>query len=75
MTVTQLNANHQSIMHEGKAYLNSYKTIVCEITNLENWNEPVIKITEGQPESRSTAKYLNEFLSMHTSINDYKKLK
>lgn len=72
MKVTQLNANHQSIEHDGKAYLNSYKTIVCEISNIENWNEPVIKITEGQPQSKTTAKYLNKFLSMHTSINDYK---
>lgn len=46
--------------------------IVCTIENFENGNKPIIKITQGQPQSKTTAKYLNKFLSLHTSINNYK---
>jgi len=68
-------ANNQfSIETENKIVFQSYNTIVCEITNFENGNEPVIKITEGQPQSKTTAKYLNQFLALHTSHNNYKNL-
>lgn len=52
----------------------SYDTIVCTIENWENGNHPVIKITAGQPQSRTTAKYLNEFLKLHTHISNYKNI-
>jgi hypothetical protein len=69
-----LAKNQLSIELDNKIVFQSYDTIVCEITNYENGNEPVIKITEGQPQSKTTAKYLNQFLSMHTSTNNYKTL-
>jgi hypothetical protein len=72
--VKTLAKNQLSIEMDGKILFQSYDTIVCEITNFENGNEPVIKITEGQPQSKTTAKYLNAFLRLHTSIDNYKKL-
>lgn len=73
--IKTLAKNQLSIETNGKIIFQSYETIVCEITNFENGNEPIIKITEGQPQSKTTAKYLNEFLGMHTSISDYKSIK
>ena len=68
-------ANNQFSMETDKKLIfQSYDTIVCEITNFENGNEPVIKITEGQPQSKTTAKYLNQFLKMHTSYDNYKQV-
>lgn len=72
--IKTLAKNQLSIETNGKIIFQSYDTIVCEITNFENGNEPVIKITEGQPQSKTTAKYLNEFLGMHTSITNYKNI-
>jgi hypothetical protein len=72
--IKQLAPNQFSIETENKKVFQSYDTIVCEITNFENGNEPVIKITEGQPQSKTTAKYLNQFLVMHTYHKNYKEL-
>ena len=72
--ITTLGANQYSIETENKIVFQSYDTIVCEITNFENGNKPVIEITKNQPQSRTTAKYLNKFLSLHTSFNNYKNL-
>ena len=72
--IKTLAKNQLSIELDNKIVFQSYDTIVCEITNYENGNEPIIKITEGQPQSKTTAKYLNQFLSMHTSTNNYKTL-
>tara|TARA_R110000796_G_scaffold181808_1_gene298383 strand:+ start:328 stop:555 length:228 start_codon:yes stop_codon:yes gene_type:complete len=69
-----LGANQLSIETESKIVFQSYDTIVCEITNFENGNKPVIKITENQPQSKTTAKYLNKFLQLHTSFNNYKNI-
>jgi hypothetical protein len=66
-------ANNQMWYKSGKKIIfQSYETVVCEITNFENGNEPIIKITEGQPQSKTTAKYLNQFLQLHTSFKSYK---
>lgn len=73
-TIIKLANDQLSIETEGKIIFQSYDTIVCEITNFENGNEPLIKITEGQPQSKTTAKYLNEFLKMHTCHTNYKNL-
>lgn len=72
--IIALAKNQYSIETDGKITFQSCNTIVCEITNFENGNEPVIKITEGQPQSKTTAKYLNAFLKLHTSIDNYKLL-
>ena len=73
--ITTLEKNQYSIKTENKILFQSYNTIVCEITNFENSNEPVIKITKGQPQSQTTAKYLNRFLKLHLGIDNYKNLK
>tara|TARA_R110002153_G_C13016277_1_gene466914 strand:- start:273 stop:500 length:228 start_codon:yes stop_codon:yes gene_type:complete len=69
-----LGANQLSIETENKIVFQSYNTIVCEITNFENGNKPVIKITENQPQSKTTAKFLNKFLQLHTPFNNYKNI-
>lgn len=58
----------------GKIIFQSYNTIVAMIENFEDGNEPIIKITDGQPQSRTTGKYLNKFLDITVGINDYKKV-
>ena len=73
-TIKQLAPNQFSFISENKIYFQSYETIVCEISNYKFGNEPIIKITEGQPQSKTTAKYLNQFLKLHTSVNNYKQL-
>lgn len=72
--VKTLANNQFSIETDNKIIFQSYDTIVCEITNFENGNEPVIKITEGQPQSKTTAKYLNQFLKLHTHYDNYKQV-
>lgn len=68
MKLIHLNKNQTSVEVDGKVFFQSYDTIVCTI---ENGN---VTITEGQPQSKTTAKYLNEFLRMHTSFNNYKEI-
>lgn len=73
--VNQLAPNQFYFFSDGKIYFQSYQTIVCEISNYQDGNEPIIKITENQPQSKTTAKYLNQFLQLHTSVNNYKQVK
>jgi hypothetical protein len=72
--ILTLAKNQYSIETDGKIIFQSYETVVCEITNFENGNKPVIKLTENQPQSKTTAKYLNAFLQLHTGINNYKNI-
>jgi hypothetical protein len=72
--IKQLAPNQFYFITDNKIVFQSYQTIVCTIENFENANEPIIKITENQPQSKTTAKYLNKFLSLHTSINNYKNI-
>lgn len=66
-------APNQYWFNDGKKItFQSYDTIICTIENFENGNMPVIKITEKQPQSKTTAKYLNEFLKLHTRYKSYK---
>ena len=58
-----------------KIVFQSYNTIVCTIENFENGNQPIVTITEGQPQSETTAKYLNRFLKEIIGVNNYKDLK
>lgn len=75
MKITTL-ANNQTIVNTGeKIYFQSYNTIICIIENFQNGNEPIIKITAGQPQSKTTAKYLNKFLQLNTSFDNYKQIK
>lgn len=72
--ITILAPNQFFMQTETKKIFQSYQTIVCEITNFENGNEPIVKIKEGQPQSKTTAKYLNQFLDITIGQNNYKKV-
>ncbi len=74
-TIKQLAPNQFYFITDNKIVFQSYNTIICTIENYENGNEPVIKITENQPQSKTTAKYLNMFLKLHTYFNNYKQIK
>lgn len=73
-TIKQLAPNQFYFYSDNKIVFQSYETIVCTIANFENWNHPTIEITENQPQSKTTAKYLNKFLALHTQFNNYKKI-
>lgn len=73
-TIKQLAPNQFYFINNGKIVFQSYQTIVCTVENYENGNKPIIKITEGQPQSKTTAKYLNQFLNLHVGINNYKNI-
>lgn len=73
-TVKQLAPNQIYFINDGKIVFQSYNTIVCTIENFVAGNEPIITITKNQPQSKTTAKYLNMFLSLHTYITNYKNL-
>jgi len=73
-TIKQLAPNQFYFFSDGKIVFQSYDTIVCTVENYENGNEPIIKITENQPQSKTTAKYLNQFLKLHVGIDNYKNL-
>ena len=69
----QTLAKNQMYYNDGtKIVFQSYDTIVCEITNFQNGNHPDVKITEGQPQSKTTAKYLNRFLNITVGVDNYK---
>ena len=72
----QTLAKNQMYYNDGtKIVFQSYDTIVCVITNFQNGNNPDVKITDGQPQSKTTAKWLNEFLRVTIGVNNYKELK
>ena len=73
-TVKFLAPNQCYFFADNKIVFQSYDTIVCTIENYENGNHPIIKITEGQPQSKTTAKYLNQFLQLHVGISNYKNI-
>lgn len=54
----------------GEIVFQSYSTIVARVTET---TKQVI-ITDGQPQSKTTAKYLNQFLSKTVGIDNYKNL-
>jgi predicted ABC-type transport system involved in lysophospholipase L1 biosynthesis ATPase subunit len=70
-----LAPNQCYFFQDNKIVFQSYETIICTIENYENGNEPIIKITDSQPQSKTTAKYLNQFLQLHTSFKSYKDIK
>jgi hypothetical protein len=68
-TVKQLGANQFYFINNGKIVFQSYNTIICTINEIGT-----IEITKDQPQSKTTAKYLNQFLALHTSITNYKNI-
>lgn len=76
MKAVQFLAPNQCYFYSGsKIIFQSYKTIVCTVEKYENGSHPVITVTDGQPQSRTTAKYLNQFLKQIIGIDSYKDLK
>lgn len=69
-TIKQLAPNQFYFFTDNKIVFQSYNTIVCIIDEIGT-----IRITENQPQSKTTAKYLNQFLALHTPINNYKTIK
>ena len=74
-TVNFLAPNQCYFYSDEKIVFQSYDTIVATVENYENGNHPTVTITDGQPESKTTAKYLNRFLKEIIGINNYKDLK
>ena len=75
MRAVHFLAPNQCYYHaDGKIIFQSYETVVCVIENYEKGNHPVVKITDGQPQSKTTARYLNEFLNLMIGVNNYKNL-
>ena len=60
---------------DGKIAFQSYDTIVCTVENYEKGSHPIVTITDGQPKSKTTTKYLNMFLKQIIGIDNYKDLK
>jgi ArsR family metal-binding transcriptional regulator len=67
-TVKFLAPNQCYFFSDNKIVFQSYDTIVCTIENGK------VQITEGQPQSTTTAKWLNRFLELHVGINNYKNI-
>ena len=72
--IKTLAKNQVSVETDNKIIFQSYDTVVCEITHSKSGSKPIVKITEGQPQSKTTAKYLNQFLQLHTSYKSYKEV-
>lgn len=68
--VTFLAQNQCYFNSDGKIIFQSYNTIVATVDN----KTKQVEITTGQPQSKTTAKYLNRFLNEVIGVNDYKKL-
>lgn len=73
-TVKFLAPNQCYFYSDNKLVFQSYNTIVCTIENPEDVNNRVVKITDGQPQSKTTAKYLNRFLNETIGFDNYKNL-
>lgn len=73
MKPIQKLATNQFYFFQGNdVVFQSYDTIVCVIENYQT--TAIVKVTQGQPQSKTTAKYLNQFLSKFSLISNYKKL-
>ena len=73
-TVQFLAPNHCYFYAGSKIVFQSYDTVVCTVENYENGNHPIVTITDGQPRSKTTAKYLNQFLQQVVGVGNYKDL-
>lgn len=71
-TVKKLGNNQLVFVADGKIVFQSYETTVCAVSESDMSD---VKITEKQPQSRTTAKYLNMFLQEYTNYNHWKEVK
>lgn len=69
-TVTFLAPNQCYFYSNGEIVFQSYRTIVARVN--ETMREVII--TEGQPQNKTTAKHLNQFLGKTVGIYNYKNL-
>lgn len=69
--VTFLAPNQCYFYSDGQIVFQSYSTIVA----LVNETTKRVVITDGQPQSKTTAKYLNQFLQRVVGVDNYKDLK
>lgn len=67
---TFLAPNQCYFYSNGEIVFQSYNTIVARV----NETTKQVTITDGQPQSKTTAKYLNQFLSKTVGIDNYKNL-
>lgn len=74
-TVKFLAQNQCYFFADGLVVFQSYDTIVATVENYKNGEYPIVTITDGQPQSKTTAKYLNIFLSQTIGVKNYKDLK
>lgn len=74
-TVKFLAPNQCYFYSNEKIVFQSYETIVATVENYENGNQPIVKITDGQPQSKTTAKYLNIFLREVLGVDNHKDFK
>lgn len=69
MKAKMLAPNQIVISSPEKVVFQSYSTIVATI------QDGKVSITEGQPQSKTTAKWLNRFLQDYTNFKSYKEIK
>ena len=70
MKIKQIATNQFYFENDETIVFQSYETIVCIIEK----RPFTVKITDGQPQSKTTAKYLNQFLTKFTQFTNYKQL-
>jgi hypothetical protein len=68
MKLTTYAANQYVINVEDRVIFQSYQTIVAIL------QDGKVSITEGQPQSKTTAKWLNRFLQDYTKFKSYKEV-
>lgn len=69
MKLTTYAVNQYVIEMEEKTIFQSCQTIVATL------QDGKVSIKEGQPQSKTTAKYLNRFLQDYTNFKSYKEVK
>lgn len=69
MKLTTYAPNQYVINTDEKTVFQSYETVVATL------QDGKVSIKEGQPQSKTTAKYLNRFLQDYTNFKSYKEIK
>ena len=68
MKLTTYAVNQYVITTPEKVIFQSYETLVATL------QDGKVTITEGQPQSKTTAKWLNRFLQDYTNFKSYKEV-
>lgn len=67
--LTTLAPNQYVVKVDNRVFFQSYSTIVATL------EDGKVTIKEGQPQSKTTAKWLNRFLQDYTNFKNYKEVK